>query len=157
MHYINARSAKDKGFMPFYLLFVIYPLLELWVFVEVTGEIGFLMSLCLLVLAGVIGSALVRYQGFQTILAMHDSVDRGKIPLGQMFDGFCIVGAGILLIAPGFLSDILGIMLLLPYGRGLLKSYFKRSPRWQTTDTGVIVGEYERIEEEPKAITQDKP
>ena len=53
--------------MPFFVLFVLFPLLELWVFVEACGEIGFFTALILLILAGVIGSGLVRYQGFQTV------------------------------------------------------------------------------------------
>lgn len=131
--------------MPFFALFVLFPLLELWVFVETCGEIGFFMALMLLILAGVVGGGLVRYQGFQTVLAMHDAMDRGRLPLDTLFDGFCVVAAGILLIFPGFLSDIMAILLLMPRMRGLLRGFIQKHPSWHTSDTGVIEGEYERV------------
>jgi UPF0716 protein FxsA len=139
--------------MPFYVLFIIFPLLELWAFVEVCGEIGFITAVLLLIASALVGGALVRYQGFQTVLAMHDSFDRGRIPAGELFDGFCIVAAGVLLIAPGFITDILAILLLVPRLRGLLKSFLRRQPGWTSADSGVIEGEYERIEDEPQALT----
>jgi UPF0716 protein FxsA len=139
--------------MPFYVLFIIFPLLELWAFVEVCGEIGFITAVLLLIASALVGGALVRYQGFQTVLAMHDSFDRGRIPAGELFDGFCIVAAGVLLIAPGFITDILAILLLVPRLRRLLKSFLRRQPGWTSADSGVIEGEYERIEDEPQALT----
>jgi UPF0716 family protein affecting phage T7 exclusion len=158
--YINARRLKDKDFMPIFALFVLFPLLELWVFVEACGEIGFFTALLLLVLAGIIGSGLVRYQGFQTVLAMHDALDRGRVPLNTLFDGFCIVAAGILLIFPGFISDIMALLLLMPRMRGFLRSFVQKHPRWHTNDSGVIEGEYEHVMEEatplpPKAQNFD--
>ncbi|MCE7886475.1 MAG: FxsA family protein [Alphaproteobacteria bacterium PRO2] len=138
--------------MPFYVLFIIFPLMELWAFVEVCGEIGFITAVLLLIASALIGGALVRYQGFQTVLAMHDSFDRGRIPAGELFDGFCIVAAGVLLIAPGFITDILAVLLLVPRLRGLLKSFLRRQPGWTTADSGIIEGEYERIEDEPPAL-----
>lgn len=144
--------------MPFYVLFIIFPLLELWTFVEVCGEIGFFTALLLLIAAALTGGALVRYQGFQTILAMHDSFDRNRIPAGELFDGFCIVAAGVLLIFPGFITDVLAILLLVPRLRGLLKSFLRRQPGWTAADSGIIEGEYERIEDEPLAIKEpDSP
>ncbi len=138
--------------MPFFVLFVLFPLLELWVFVEACGEIGFFTALILLILAGVIGSGLVRYQGFQTVLAMHDALDRGRLPLNELFDGFCTVAAGILLIFPGFLSDILAVLLLMPRMRGLLRGFVQKHPNWHTSDTGVIEGEYERVTDDPAPL-----
>ncbi len=138
--------------MPFFALFVLFPLLELWVFVEACGEIGFFTALMLLILAGVVGGGLVRYQGFQTILAMHDAMDRGRLPLDTLFDGFCVVAAGILLIFPGFLSDIMAILLLMPRMRGLLRGFVQKHPKWHTSDTGVIEGEYERVVDDPTPL-----
>jgi UPF0716 protein FxsA len=141
--------------MPFFALFVLFPLLELWVFVEACGEIGFFTALLLLILAGVIGGGLVRYQGFQTVLAMHDALDRGRVPLNTLFDGFCVVTAGILLIFPGFLSDILAILLLMPRMRGILRGFVQKHPGWYTSDNGVIEGEYERVPEEVRPLPRN--
>lgn len=135
--------------MPFYLLFIVFPLVELWVFVEACGEIGFLSALALLILAAVIGGAVVRYQGFQTILAMHDAFDRGRVPAGELFDGFCIVAAGVLLIFPGFISDALAVALLVPHIRTLIRTFFRSRGVGQNSDPGIIEGEYERIKDDP--------
>jgi UPF0716 protein FxsA len=140
--------------MPFYVLFIIFPLMELWAFVEVCGEIGFITAVLLLIASALVGGAVVRYQGFQTVLAMHDAFDRGRVPAGELFDGFCIVAAGVLLIAPGFISDVLAILLLVPRLRGFLKSFLKRQPGWTAADSGIIEGEYERIDDEPRAISE---
>lgn len=139
--------------MPLFVLFILFPLLELWVFVDVCSSIGFLQALILLILAGVIGGGLVRYQGFQTILAMNDAIDRGRVPLGELFDGFCVVGAGILLIFPGFISDVLAILLLIPYVRSQLRGFVQKHPKWHTSDSAVIEGEYEHVREEVKTIS----
>ena len=139
--------------MPFFVLFLVFPMLELWAFVEVCGKIGFFSALALLVLSAVIGGALVRHQGFQTILDMNDALDRGRVPVNEMFDGFCIVAAGLLLIVPGFISDIMAILLLVPRLRTLIKSFIRRHPGWYYEETGIIEGEYERIDDEPDMLT----
>ncbi|MGB4107528.1 MAG: FxsA family protein [Alphaproteobacteria bacterium] len=141
--------------MPFYLLFIVFPLAELWVFVEACGEIGFLSALALLILAAVIGGSVVRYQGFQTILAMHDAFDRGRVPAGELFDGFCIVAAGVLLIFPGFISDALAVALLVPRVRTLLRTFARRKG-FAGGDSGIIEGEYERIRDDPPALETDR-
>lgn len=138
--------------MPLYILFIIFPLLELWAFVEVSSEIGFFTALLLLILSAAIGSALIRHQGFQTIIAMHDAAERGKIPLNTLFDGFCIVAAGILLILPGFLSDLVAILLLIPRLRNFWRGVVKKNPKWHSSDTTIIEGEYEHIDDDPKAL-----
>ncbi len=139
--------------MPLFALLIIFPLIELWAFVTVSGETGFLTALLLLFLSGVIGSALIRHQGFQTILAMSDAADRGKVPLDELFDGFCVVTAGLLLIVPGFVSDVLAILLLVPRLRSLMRSFVKRHPDWHYGDSSVIEGEYEHIDDDPKRLT----
>lgn len=139
--------------MPFYILFILFPLMELWAFVEASGEIGFFTAVLLLILSAALGSALIRHQGFQTVIAMHDAMERGKIPLDALFDGFCIVGAGFLLILPGFISDVLAILLLMPHLRKILRSFIKKHPKWHSSDTTIIEGEYEHIEDDPKSLS----
>lgn len=138
--------------MPFFALFILLPLLELFVFVKACDEIGFFVALALLILAALIGGTLVRHQGFQTIIAMQDAMDRGKVPLDALFDGFCIVMAGVLLIFPGFITDVLAILLLLPHLRNVMRGFIRKHPDWHTHDSGTIEGEYEYIDDDPKAL-----
>ncbi|MGB4057395.1 MAG: FxsA family protein [Alphaproteobacteria bacterium] len=139
--------------MPFFLLFMLFPILELWIFVKVTGEVGFFLALTLLLLSAMTGGALVRHQGFRTVLSMHDAMERGKMPLDALFDEFCIVAAGILLIFPGFISDGIAILLLVPRLRTVLRGFVRKHPDWHSSESIIIEGEYERVEDDPKTLS----
>jgi UPF0716 protein FxsA len=146
--------------MPFFFIFVIIPLMELFVFAAVGEQIGLFTTLLLALLTAIIGGAVVKHQGFQTILAMRNSMDRGQMPLNEIFDGFCLVAAGALLITPGFITDTIGFSLLIPPVRAALRHFIKNHTQWAVTgsqgrysgpydaDPTIIEGEYERVDED---------
>jgi UPF0716 protein FxsA len=142
--------------MPFLVLFILIPFLELWTFIQVSSEIGFFKAVFLAFLAAAIGTAIVQQQGLQTVLALRTAIDRSKAPLNEVFDGFCITAAGILMIIPGFLSDILGFILLIPPVRARLRSFLLKHTDWNVSasayDSEVIEGEYERVDDDPKSL-----
>lgn len=145
--------------MPFLVIFIVIPLLELVVFANVGDEIGIFNTLVLAFLTAIIGGLLVRHQGFETLKSMMDKTERGKMPVGDIFDGMCILIAGATLITPGFLTDMVGFLLLIPaFRRGLKKRVMKHS-KWdvhmtdaqgsaRTHNPNVIEGEYETVKEE---------
>ena len=94
--------------------------LELLVIVRVAGGIGVLPTLVLLVGIGVLGMMLVRRQGLATIARVQASLQAGRLPVADVFEGVCILVAGLLLALPGLLSDAAGVALLLPPFRRLL-------------------------------------
>ncbi|HEX8374432.1 MAG TPA: FxsA family protein [Geminicoccaceae bacterium] len=94
--------------------------LELLVIVRVAGGIGVLPTLLLLVGIGVLGMMLVRRQGLATIARVQASLQAGRLPVADVFEGVCILVAGLLLALPGLLSDVAGVALLLPPLRRLL-------------------------------------
>ena len=96
------------------VLFVIAPLAELYVIVQVAGEIGALNTLALLFLVSLVGASLVKRQGLNVLRRMQEQVGAGKVPHNEVVDGFLILLAGALLIAPGFITDVFGVLLLLP-------------------------------------------
>lgn len=102
------------------VLLLLLPILEIAVLIEVGGWIGGGPTLLLVVLAGVAGSLLLRRQGLATLRRAQESLDRGELPVGAVYAGFCVVIGAILLIIPGFLTDILGILLLVPFLRDAL-------------------------------------
>jgi UPF0716 protein FxsA len=93
---------------------------ELFVIVKVAGGIGVLATLLLLVGIGLAGMALVRRQGLATLARVSASVQEGRLPVADVFEGVCILGAGLFLALPGLLSDVAGVALLLPPFRRLL-------------------------------------
>ncbi len=96
------------------------PIAEIAGFVEIGGRIGLLATLSWLFLAAVAGIAVIRLQGLATALRLREALARDELPARALFDGACLAVAGFLLLIPGFVSDAIAILLLLPPLRGLL-------------------------------------
>lgn len=102
------------------LLILLLPILEIVGFIQVGDWIGAGPTIGLLALSAVVGVLLVRHQGLASLTRAQAAAARGEAPIGTVLDGFCAVLAGILLIIPGFLTDILGLALLIgPLRRGI--------------------------------------
>lgn len=106
------------------LLLLLVPLVEIAVFIQVGAWIGVLPTIALIVLAGIAGSVLLRSQGLAVLRQAQASADRGEAPVAAVLHGFCVVVAAILLIIPGFVSDIVGILLFIPKVRTALGQWF---------------------------------
>lgn len=103
----------------FFLLVLVLGFAELWLLVNVASGIGFLPTLGLCILTGVVGGALVRRQGLKTLQQIQQAVGRGEVPAVQIVSGLVLLIVGALLIVPGFITDILGFLMLVPGLRGL--------------------------------------
>jgi UPF0716 protein FxsA len=101
-------------------LFILVPLAEIGVFIEVGGALGLWPTLALTVLTAVIGTYCIRLQGFSLINRARAQLEAGEAPVFEMVSGACLVVAGILLLVPGFVTDTVGFLLLLPPVRRLL-------------------------------------
>ena len=102
------------------LIFVGLPILEIALFVEVGGAIGLLPTLAIILLTAILGAAMVRWQGLRALDRLRASMETGADPVGPIAHGALILVAGVLLILPGFFTDALGLLLLVPPVRGLL-------------------------------------
>ncbi|EJM02910.1 protein affecting phage T7 exclusion by the F plasmid [Pseudomonas sp. GM102] len=111
---------------PFLLLFVLFPVLELFVFVKVSGAIGFFPALLLVILGSMLGVFVLRVAGLATALRARESLNRGELPAQTMLEGLMLALAGGLLILPGFVTDVLGLIMLLPISRRLLANKMRR-------------------------------
>ena len=96
------------------LLFVIVPLLELALLIEIEQVVGFLPTMALVVLTGVTGAWLARLEGLKTLWKLRDDLARGQLPGQAIMDGMSILVGGALLLTPGILTDLVGFSLLLP-------------------------------------------
>lgn len=109
------------------MLFVIvwlilgFIVLELAVLMKIGAILGVINTLVLLFVSGVVGTFLVRIQGFLILQRIQENLDRGLMPTAQMLDGLMVFGAGALFIFPGFVSDVLGFLLLFPLTRVLIR------------------------------------
>ena len=96
------------------LLLVLWPLVEIAVFLQVAAWIGVLNTIALMVAISLCGAWLVKRQGIGTLARMRAELDDGRIPTGPMTDGGLLAAAGFLLLVPGFVTDVLGLALLVP-------------------------------------------
>lgn len=103
--------------MPFLLLFLLVPLAEIYILIEVGSVIGALTTIGLCVLTAVIGAGLLRIQGFQTMRRAQENLNRGEIPAIEMFEGVALAFGGALLLTPGFVTDTVGFLCLIPWSR----------------------------------------
>jgi len=96
------------------------PLLEIALFIEVGGRIGLWPTLALIVLTAVIGAWMLRQQGLSVLMRAQRQLAEGALPVVEVFEGLCLVIAGALLLTPGFFTDALGALLLVPAVRRAL-------------------------------------
>lgn len=99
------------------------PLIEIGLFIEIGGFIGLWPTLALVVLTAAIGSWQLRAQGLATLARGRQQLDRGQLPARELFDGFCLVIAGALLLTPGFMTDAIGLALFVPGFRDMLRRF----------------------------------
>src|SRR5438552_14519879 len=98
------------------------PLAEIFVFILVGEAIGAGPTVALVALSALAGAAILRHQGFAVGRRLRAEVERGELPVAAAFDGACIFLAGLLLIVPGFITDLVAVLLLVPALRGLLRA-----------------------------------
>jgi UPF0716 protein FxsA len=97
------------------------PLAEIFVLILVGNAIGAVATLALVVLAGVLGVWILRRQGLASGRRFRAALEAGELPVAAAFDSACVFLAGILLIVPGFITDLVALVLLLPWVRALLR------------------------------------
>lgn len=105
------------------VLFTVIPVVELYLLIRLGTVIGAFATITLVIGTGVLGAALSRMQGFAVLQNIRMRTNRGEFPAAEMIDGLCILIAGVVLLTPGILTDILGFLLLLPPTRAVLKRY----------------------------------
>lgn len=98
----------------FPLLFIVIPIAEMWLLIEVGSEIGALNTVALVFLTAIIGFALLRHQGVSTLARAQQRMAQGQMPAKEMAEGICLAVGGALLLTPGFITDAFGFVCLLP-------------------------------------------
>ncbi len=145
--------------MPLVLLIIVigFPILELYVLIEVGGQIGGLYTVGLVLLTAAVGLFVVRLQGMSVLARAQSHLAENRVPVGEIIDGLFLLLAGAFLLLPGFITDIFGLLLLIPglrriigvalwrglQARGSVRSW--AASRDFQTDIEIVDGEYEDV------------
>ena len=128
------------------LIFILLPLTEVYLMIKVGSVIGAFNTIFLTILTAVVGLYFAKLQGIATLRSALNNIRINKKPLGNIVSGFCLLIAALFLILPGFMTDILGFLLLIPFTRTfILKNFFTKK---QKNDDDIIEIKPEEIEEE---------
>ncbi|MCU7814887.1 MAG: FxsA family protein [Candidatus Thiodiazotropha sp. (ex Lucinoma kastoroae)] len=145
----------------FLLLFVGIPLVELYFLIKVGSQIGVLQTVFLTLFTAVLGGWMVRSQGFATFSRVREAMDRSEVPAFDMMEGAVLLVCGLLLLLPGFITDVVGFIFLVPPLRrwllaaglqngGIMKPTQQNSEQPQKNETRVIEGEFQREDEKDR-------
>ena len=104
-------------------LFIIIPVIELYILIEIGRRLGVWYAIGIIVLTGVLGAYLVKGQGFYILKKIQIDLNEGILPGDNLIQALIILVGGVLLITPGFLTDIMGLICLVPPGRLVIKNY----------------------------------
>ena len=111
------------------LLFTIIPLAELTILIKIGSIIGVISTIFIVVATGILGAALARNQGVSTLNKTIYELNHGRLPTENLISGFLILAGGIVLLTPGLITDLLGLLLLIPTSREVLKKILKNKLR----------------------------
>ena len=125
------------------------PLIEIYLFIKIGSQIGALNTILLILFTAVLGIWYARYEGFNTLRSGMSQLVRNELPLYEIISGAAIAFAALLLILPGFATDVIGILLVFPLTRKIILSKYskKNSSKRNLNEKNYIDGEYEDIED----------
>ena len=128
---------------PFFIFFIALPALEIFLFIEIGGHIGALNSVALIFLTAIIGVYFAKLQGIQTLKSGMVNLYQNKMPIYEIMSGASIAIATLLLITPGFFTDLIGFLLLIPFTRKIILSLVlkNKSQTKVNHEDGTIDGE----------------
>lgn len=107
-------------------LFIVIPFIELIIIVKIGNRIGFWPALALIAVPGLLGAAMARSQGTAVFARIKSDIARGRLPGSEIIDGILIFAGGLLLITPGFITDIAGLTVLFPQARKYYRAFILR-------------------------------
>ena len=127
------------------LLILLVPIIEIYLFIKIGSQIGALNTICLIFITAVIGIYYAKYEGLNTLRSGVSQILKNEIPIYEIISGAALALASLLLILPGFLTDIIGFLIIFPWTR---KFFFRKIPKKKYKNKkNFIDGEYEDIDD----------
>ena len=129
------------------ILIIGIPLIEIYLFIKIGSQIGAFNTVLLILTTAIAGVAYARYEGFNTLKSGMSQLIKNEIPIYEIISGATLAFAAFLLIFPGFATDILGILLVIPISRKLILGIFINKKKYEkkTEKTNYIDGEFEEL------------
>ena len=128
---------------------ILLPVIEIYLFIKIGSQIGALTTITLIFVTAILGIIYARYEGLNTLRSAFVQLIKNEIPVYEIISGAAITFAALLLIVPGFATDIIGFLLIFPFSRKfILKILSSKFQMKKKTNEKFIDGEYEEIEKE---------
>ena len=125
------------------LIILFVPLIEIYLFIEIGGQIGAFNTILIILLTAVVGIYFVKLQGLNTLKSGVAQLYKNQIPVYEMISGAALAFAALLLIVPGFATDIIGFLLIIPITRKIIFKFIGTKYSKQKVKDDLIEGEYE--------------
>ena len=130
------------------ILIIGIPLIEIYLFIKIGSQIGAFNTVLLILTTAVIGVAYARYEGFNTLKSGVGQLVRNEMPVYEIISGATLAFAALLLILPGFATDFIGILLVIPFTRKMILSRFVKDRKKKSKSRNYIEGEYEDLSDD---------
>ena len=134
----------------FFLIFIGIPALEVFLMIKIGGKVGALNTVFLILLTAIIGIYYAKLEGIKTMRSGFMNLYQNKIPIYEIISGASIAIAALLLIIPGFFTDTIGFLLLMPFTRKILISFFLKKGKISTNKQNINTLDGEIIEDKDK-------
>lgn len=123
-----------------FLAFTLIPVLEIYLLIKIGYFLGAFNTIIVVIVTALLGASLARHEGIRTMMRVRESVNRGELPAEEMLDAVLIFIAGIVLLTPGFITDLAGIAILIPNARSWLKRWMRRKfDQWISENKADII------------------
>tara|TARA_B100001063_G_scaffold238222_1_gene260161 strand:+ start:475 stop:897 length:423 start_codon:yes stop_codon:yes gene_type:complete len=133
---------------PILLYIILIPIIEIYLFIKIGSQIGAISTILLIITTAIVGVYYAKYEGLNTLKAGFLQLSRNEAPTYEMISGAAIAFAAILLIIPGFATDIFGFLLIFPVSRKFFLNKFSKKFNHKKEKNNFIDGEFEDIEED---------
>ena len=125
------------------------PLIEIYLFIKIGSQIGAFNTVLLILVTAVVGVGYARYEGYNTLKTGMSQLVKNELPVYELISGATLAFAALLLIIPGFATDLIGVLLIVPFTRKfILKKFIKKHDKTKKKNTNYIDGDYEDISED---------
>ena len=126
------------------LLILLVPIIEIYLFIKIGSQIGAFYTISLIIITAVLGLYYARYEGLNTLKSGVQQIVKNELPIYEIISGAALAFAALLMILPGFMTDIIGLLIIFPWTRRL---FFKNISKKKNIKKNFIEGEYEDIDE----------
>ena len=130
----------------FILLILLLPVVEIYLFIKVGSQIGAFNTIYLIIITAVVGLYYAKYEGLNTLRSAVSQLVKNEIPINEIISGAALAVAALLMILPGFLTDVIGLIIIFPWTRKILLK--KITIKKNNNNKNFIEGEYEDIDDE---------